>query len=408
MAFERSIALRYLVSRRSLGFVGVLSIISIVGVTIGVAALIVVLSVFNGFGGLVTGILVSFDPHLRIERTVRADSSAYAVVQAALDRTADVRGTSPFVNGKALIVSRNLNRVITVRGLDPSRIKSVSGLGEKIVLGQLDFSGSNSNGIVLGMVLADRLGTVVGDTISLVSPSGAEAATLHLGVPVIRRLRVVGLYESNNKDYDSFFAYTTLSSAQALFNASGRVDGMDVRLESPDAADRVRREMTRAIGSEFRILTWYDLHQELYTVMQIERWAAYVILCLIIGVASFNLLGSLTMTVVEKTRDIGILKAMGATSANIQRIFFWQGLSVGFVGTFLGNVLGLGIVYAQRRFQLFPLDPTVYIIPAIPVSVRVTDILVISAAALLLCALATRMPARRAAQYNPSEAIRWE
>ncbi len=407
--YPRSIAIRYLVSRRSFGLVTVLSIISVAGVTIGVAALVVVLSVFNGFQNLVTGILVGFDPHVRIERQVRSDTSDYDGVRQSLLRNPEVRGIAAFSAGKALVVSRGLNRVITVRGIEPEHLRAVSGLTEKIVLGSADFEGTNRNGIILGMVLADRLGVVTGDTISLVSPAGAEAATLTLGVPIIRRFQVIGLYETNNKDYDSFYAFTTLANAQTLFNAAGRIDGLDIRLDaSNEAVGFARTRASDPAFEGFRILTWYDLHRELYTVMQIERWAAYIILCLIIAVASFNLLGSLTMTVIEKTRDIGILKAMGATTGDIQQIFLWQGLTVGSVGTVLGNILGLGLVYAQNRFHLFPLDPTVYIIPAIPVRVDVVDIVVVSAAAMVLCALAARMPARRAGSLIPAEAIRWE
>ncbi len=408
MTYERLIARRYLLSRRQLGFVNVLSWISITGVTVGVAALVVVLSVFNGFSGLVKEILISFDPHIRIEREAAADTSAYDAVFAAIAAQKEVQASAAFVSGKALVVARNVNRVITIVGMEPDRIGEVSGIAKKMVLGSLDLNEPGIPGIVVGMVLADRLGVVVGDTISVISPAGAEAATLHMGVPVIRRFRLVGMYESNNKDYDSFYAVTSLSGGQSLFSTAGTIDGIDIRLHDYTDASRVSARLRDAIGSGYRVLTWYDLHRELYTVMQLERWGAYVILCLIIAVASFNLLGSLTMTVIEKRRDIGILKAMGASDESIRRMFRWQGLSVGLAGTILGNIVGLGVVELQHRYHVFPLDPTVYIIPAIPVEVHVLDLLVISAAATLLCAVAARFPATRASSLNPVEAIRWE
>ncbi len=408
MRVEQIIALRYLFAKRSIAFVNVISFISVVGVTIGVAALIVVLSVFNGFGGLVTSLLISFDPHLRIESIKRANADSYQSLGQFLASQPDVKGYAPFVNGKALIVSRGLTRVINVRGIDPDRIAEVSGLAQKIVLGDANLKGENRGGIILGMALADRLGAIVGDTISVVSPSGVEVALLQMGQPLIRRFRVTGIYETNNKDYDSYYAYVNIEVGQTLFGLKQQIDGIEVRFKDLSLTDRYKSLLEQRFGGEFRILTWFDLHKELYTVMQVERWAAYLILCLIIAVASFNLLGSLTMAVFEKRRDIGILKTMGITNVLVSRIFLLQGLAVGIAGVLLGSGLGLGLVYLQQRYHLFPLDPTVYIIPAIPVEVRWTDLLVVSIAAIVLCLLAARYPTKRAAQLIPVEAIRWE
>jgi lipoprotein-releasing system permease protein len=406
--YEPYIALRYLLSKKNVRFVSVISTISILGVTIGVAALIVVLSVFNGFRGLVSSILINFDPHLRIESTIPVDSTKYQAMLDYLSNDSEVKGYSPFAGGKALIVSRNINRVVNIRGLESNSIPKVSGLSDKIVLGSVDLTGDQRNGIVLGLILADRLGIVIGDTISVVSPSGAELATLQLGLPLIRRFKVVGIYESNNKEYDGYYAFTNLNSAQLLFGRAGRIDGIDIRFGDVDNADSFRKTIKKEYGDSFRYLTWYDLHRELYTVMQIERWCAYIVLCLIIAVASFNLLSSLTMTVIEKRRDIGILKSMGATTGSIRKIFSVQGFYVGIVGTMTGTLIGLFIVYLQERYHLVPLDTTVYIIPAMPVEVQVTDIILVAVAALGLCSLASRLPAKRAASLNPVEAIRWE
>jgi lipoprotein-releasing system permease protein len=408
MRFEPYIALRYLLSKKNVRFVSVISTISILGVTIGVAALIVVLSVFNGFRSLVSSILINFDPHLRIESTIPVDSTKYQAMLDFLSNDSRVKGYSPFVGGKALIVSRNINRVVNIRGLESNSIPKVSGLSDKIVLGSVDLTGDQKNGIVLGLILADRLGVVIGDTISVVSPSGAELATLQLGLPLIRRFKVVGIYESNNKEYDGYYAFTNLNSAQLLFGRVGRIDGIDIRFGDVDNADSYRKTIKKKYGDSFRYLTWYDLHRELYTVMQIERWCAYIVLCLIIAVASFNLLSSLTMTVIEKRRDIGILKSMGTTTGSIRKIFSVQGFYVGIVGTIAGSLIGLLIVYLQERYHLVPLDTTIYIIPAMPVEVQGFDIILVAVAALGLCSLASRLPAKRAASLNPVEAIRWE
>jgi lipoprotein-releasing system permease protein len=408
MTIQRSIAMRYLRSKRQVGFVTVISIISIVGVTIGVAALIVVLSVFNGFNGLVTSILISFDPHLRIEHAERADTTRYRDVLAFLNENTDVSGVSPYVEGKALVVSRNVNRVLNVKGIDIERFGGVSGLGEKIVLGSLDVGKERQPGIVIGLTLADRLGAVVGDTISVVSPSGSELALLQAGQPLIRRFVVKGVFESDNKEYDAYYAYVGLPAAQRLFERENRIDGVEVRLKNIGNTDEMKQLLLKQFGSGFRILTWYDFHRELYSVMQIERWMAFVILSLIIGVASFNLLGSLTMSVIEKTRDIGILKTIGATREMIQSIFLHQGFYVGVVGAVLGLVLGVGLVLLQQQYHLIPLDPTVYIIPAIPVELHPADLFLVPLTAIVLCSIAALYPARRASNLAPVEAIRWE
>ncbi|MBI3586152.1 MAG: ABC transporter permease [Ignavibacteriales bacterium] len=408
MNFEQSIALRYLVSKKHIGFVSVISLISIVGVTIGVAALIVVLSVFNGFGELVTSILINFDPHIRVESPKQSTLASYQPLTEYALKQKEVTGLSPFVIGKAVIVSRNTNKVVNIKGIDDKQIASVSGLKDKIVLGAVAFDGNNKNGIVLGMTLADRLGAVVGDTISIVSLAGSEMALLQLGQPLIRRFHVVGIYESNNKDYDSYYAYIGLGAAQSLFNLEDRISGVEMRLTTIDDSEFFKIVLLNKFGAQYRVLTWYDLHRDLYSVMKIERWMAYIILCLIIGVASFNLLGSLTMSVIEKTRDIGILKSMGATDKNIVRIFMFEGIWVGVVGSLLGLGSGLLFVYIQAHYHIFPLDPTVYIIPSIPVQVNISDLVIVTLTALGLCSLAALYPAKRAAKLIPVEAIRWE
>jgi len=408
MKLEQAIALRYLKSKRKVGFVTVISFISIVGVTIGVAALVIVLSVFNGFNGLVTSILTEFDPHLRVERLSPGDQADYDRLSFFLSSDSDVQGFAPFVSGKALIVSRNMNRVINVKGLDETLVDKVSGLRDKLVLGELDFQARNGSGMVIGLTLADRLGVVVGDTLSVVSPAGSEFALLQIGQPLIRRFVVSGIYESNNKEYDAYYAYVGLDAGRALFSLGNQVQGVEIRLSDINVTSQFEGRMRTNFGSDYRILTWYDLHRELYSVMQIERWMAYVILCMIVGVASFNLLGSLTMSVIEKTRDIGILKTMGATREMIQKIFMNQGLFVGILGSLFGVLLGVLVVYLQQEFHLVPLDPTVYIIPAIPVELHIMDLILVSLTGIGLCSVAAYYPARRAAALVPVEAIRWE
>lgn len=406
--FEQFIARRYLRSKRTFGFVSLLSAISVGGITIGVAALIVVLSVFNGFNTLVTSLLTSFDPHLRVESVAQDSLASYDSLVAVVNGLGGVKGVSPFIQGKALVIRRNVTRVVNIKGIEAETFSSVSGLREKMVLGNPALTDKDGHEIVVGMALADRLGVVVGDTLSLVSPSSAASPIAQLGIPLIRRFRVSGMYETNNKDYDAYYAFVSLPSAARLFQTNGNIDGVDIRLADIQGSSLARSEIEDVFGERYRILTWYDLHRELYTVMQVERWSAYIILMLIVAVASFNLLGSLTMTVIEKTRDIGVLKAMGATTSGIRKVFLFEGLYVGVLGTAFGLSLGLVVVWLQEVYHLFPLDPTVYIIAALPVEVRWYDLVVVGIASIGLALVAARSPAKRAANLIPVEAIRWE
>jgi len=170
----------------------------------------------------------------------------------------------------------------------------------------------------------------------------------------------------------------------------------------------LRKLIQSRLGNEFQVKTWYDLHKDLYSVMQIERWVAYVILSLIIFVATFNILGSLTMSVIEKTRDIGILRAMGAKSSDIVRIFMFEGIIIGITGASVGSLIGFIVCYIQEKYHIFPLDPTVYIIPSLPVEMKLTDFIAVWLAAIFLCSFASYYPAKRAASIDPSEALRWE
>jgi lipoprotein-releasing system permease protein len=408
MSFRYFIALRYLISKKEAGFITVISLISIVGVMVGVAALIIVLSVFNGFNSIVTDILVNFDPHLRIQQNEHTRPGDESALRQFLSEQKKITGSGRFVSGKAMIVSKNQSKVVFIRGVESRAIESVSGLKQKIVLGTLNFDDSTKNDLVLGFSLADKMGVVTGDTVWMISPAGSEQALLGLGAPIIRPFRISGMYESNNKEYDGSYGYMSLAAAQRLLQLENKVDGYELRLSSMNDADGMKARIIEKFGDRFDVQTWYDLHKDLYSVMKVERWTAFIILCLIVAVASFNLLGSMTMSVIEKTRDIGILKTMGATNADIIAIFRFEGALVGIVGILTGSVLGLFVCWLQVQYHLFPLDPTVYIIPAIPIEIRVTDFIAITVATMLLCFGAAIYPAYRAASLQPAEAIRWE
>jgi lipoprotein-releasing system permease protein len=405
--FPYHIAKRYLLAKKEAGFITVISMISIIGVTVGVAALVVVLSVFNGFSTLVTDILVGFDPHVRVHKTAAAAPEAMDSIKSFLLQRKDVAGVSSFVGGKGMLITNKTTKVANIRGLEPEHISSVSGLKEKIVAGNCDFANPSEKEIVLGFNLADRLGVGLDDTVYVVTATGAHDAVMNFIPPELHTFVVIGIYESNNKDYDGLYSFTSVETAKKIYK-SPVVHGFDIRTASIDQSEGLQSSIIAEFAGRVKVHTWFDLHKDLYSVMLVERWTAFIILTLIIGVASFNLMGSLTMTVIEKTRDIGILKAMGARNDDIRLIFRMEGLIVGVAGSALGLLTGYLICLLQIHYQLFSLDSNVYIIPAIPIDMRISDFIVIPLATLALCYIASYFPSKRAALMLPAEAVRWE
>jgi lipoprotein-releasing system permease protein len=409
MGYERFIAQRYLRSKRQLRFINIIMMVSVTGITVGVAALTIVLSVFNGFNSVVTNVLVGFDPHIRIEAARGRGMQMTDSLLVTLKADPRIAAAAPYIASKALLLTPHVNRVVLVKGVVDSTIDLVSGVKKRIVLGGFRLRDTpESGGVVLGLALADRLGTMVGSELTIVSPVGVDAMMTQFGEPLTRRCTVAGIYDSNNKDYDAHYAFISLESARQLFQYGESYSGIEIRLHDLEEADNVKHSLQARMGDGYTVSTWYDLHRDLYSVMKIERWTAYIILCLIVGVATFNVLGSLTMGIIEKRRDIGILKALGATRTSIVRIFMFEGILVGLLGTAAGVLIGVVVCLLQIRYSLFPLDPTVYIIPAIPVELRWTDFVAVVLASMTLSTLASLYPARRAARLLPVDSIRWE
>lgn len=408
MNTEFFIAKRYLFSKRKVSFITIISAISVIGVTIGVAAMIIVLSVFNGFHDKVTSILIGFDPHIRIEPYNSSKMENYERVIENI-KTLGITNLSHYTLNKGMLSKKNSNKVIFIKGVDEENIDKVSGVKSLVQLGKFDLKNDGDFGsIVLGLALADQLRSYIGDTITILSPVGLEYSLTQFVEPITKEFIVSGIYDSENREYDSKYAYISIANAQQLFKLGDAVSGIEIRLEDINNSDDMKTIIHKTLGDKFNVLTWYDLHLDFYSILKIERWVAFIILSLIIAVASFNILGSLTMTVIEKKRDIGILKAMGASDNTITRIFLFEGLVVGLIGMFAGSFIGAGVILAQKYFEFYKLDSSIYKISALPVMINLTDFVFVPLAALLLCFLASLYPARRAAKLNPVESIRWE
>lgn len=409
MSYENFIAKRYLLSKHKINFITIISLISIAGITIGVAALIVVLSVFNGFGSLVTSYLMNFDPDLRVEYKVE-DKTATNNIESIISKTPDLKAFAPFVSGKVLAISNGITDVVTLKGIDFSKAESIYGIKEGMLYGSASLKENDEQpGVIIGLRLADKLQALVTDTITVVSPAGIEKAITQFGMPNTQKFVVRGIFSSQNNDYDSGLMFTTLNEAQYLLGYGNNVQGYEIKLNNSDnsfiAKDYLDSHLDKNI---FEINTWYDFHRELYSVMQIERWVAYILLSLIIAVATFNILGSLSMSVVEKKRDIGILRTMGSRENSILKIFMYEGLMIGIIGTGLGVLLGYFVCFLQINYNIYPLDPTQYKIDSMPMQLRLSDFFIVAGASIFLSFIASLIPAKRAAKVDALKAIKWE
>jgi lipoprotein-releasing system permease protein len=424
------IARRYVFSKRTLNFITVITAISVGGITIGVAALIVILSVFNGFQSLVERFLVGFDPHVRISATATAqadgnssgsqfltntDALTTLVVRACEPLAGRTVGGKPVhvvasavAGGKIVVMKSGANatfmQACQLYGVDTASIGLVSGIKHAVVAGEFALGDRNDGCIplVMGIGLADKLRITTGDTLTLLAPSAIEAAITQAAPPLMRKAVMVGLFQSNNKDYDATQAYTSLDNARLLLGLPANAAlSIDLRCGDARLSNEAQRLIENALtnvpkAATYRVETWYDLHRDLYNVMRFERLAAFLILSIIILVAVFNIFASLSMTVAEKRPEIAVLKAMGASERLIVRIFFLQSVLIGLSGTVLGVGLGLGLCWGQMRYGWLALDTSRYLIPAIPVIVEWGDVALVASVAFLLALLAGLVPSRRA------------
>ena len=422
MDYRFLIARRYLAASRRVSLVSVISALSVAGVALGVTALIVVLSVMNGFYDIVRDLLVSFDPHVRIESVEGRGLTNADSVMSVAEALAHVESAAAYVEGKALLSYRGAadeTQVVVVRGVDAAvfadSLAEEGSLVASTTSGAFDLVRRDGRaGIVLGSSIGLRLGLypgLTGDTgseVALLSAPGIERVlTQPLGLPPLQPFVVRGLYELEPV-YDASHVFIELGEAQRLFRMPGQVSGVELRLDDLERADEVQAALRERLDpARFRVQTWYDLQRSLYDVMRLEKWGASFVLALIIVVAAFNIVGSLTMIVIEKRRDLGALQAMGASRRDVRRIFLLEGLLVGVVGSGIGLVLGLGLALAQQHLGLVPLaEAESFIIDAYPVAIRALDVALIVVVAVGLCAVAALYPAMRAAAVEPAQAVR--
>lgn len=402
------IARRYLFSRKHISLISTLTMISVAGVTLGTALLIVVLSVFNGFFEVIKGYLISNQPDIRIESASGQPFPYSRQMQQNLHHIPQITAASPYITGKALLTAGNeRNYVVNVKGIKLGSYTKVRDLRKNLKEGSLDLSVRNGQpGMIISRQLASRLGLSIGDRASLLSAKGMRHSLTQFSLPHIYDFRITGIY-SITRIIKRPAVFIDIRAARHLFEMRRNISGIDISIHHTGHAGNVKSELKQALSSNYQISTWYDLQKPLYDVMHLEKWGSYLVLMIIVLVAILNIIGSLSMIVIQKNRDIGVLLTMGFTPAEIKKIFMKQGLYIGIIGCGLGGAIGLLLSWLQLKFGIVKLS-SAFIINAYPVSIHALDVVIILFGSLLLCLLASWYPARRAAEVKPASAVRYE
>ena len=399
MRLESWLARRMLLSRKKVGLISWSGIISILGVAVGCFALIISVAVLNGFEREVRNKVVGFESDLRLtlgEAKLNMDN-----LGSAFDQESDIAGYSAFIERKAVAIAMDERSLVKVKAVEEGslqKIYKIDGVGEMEVIG-------NKAPVYVGKGIADRLGLQSGDRLRLMNPQDNQ---IYLGMPTVLDGRVAGVFETRILDFDQTYVFVPLGVGQALFKSMGTFDGIDFRLTSSAKKDTMKALILSKAPAGAVVSGWEDMHQTLFQAMQMEKLGSMVVLSLIVIVACFNIASTLTMLVLEKIREVGILKTIGFSQVRIGNIFRLQGIFIGGFGLLLGGGLGLLFVLGQERLGLIRLPETIYFVQSLPVAISLTDVITIFLICVIVIALAVYFPSREARRLLPTEAIQYE